>query len=136
MSATKLFACPLCGADKGYMLQGGSTYRWWEVCCKACGEAVTECRSDRNTSLDAPKPDRDIAADEAWNAAGQYAEGLRKTLAECSEADTKRLYWIFERINNPKAVLTASCMEGLDNPTSLRSAIDAAMRVGPTREAP
>ena len=48
----------------------------------------------------------------------------------CSKADTKRLYWILERINNPKAVLTVSCMEGLDNPTSLRWAIDAAMRVG------
>ena len=77
---TRLFACPMCGADKGYMLRDGSTYRWWLVSCTACGELVAECRSDRNTSLSAPKPARDIVADEAWNTAGQYAENLRNAL--------------------------------------------------------
>ena len=32
-----LVPCPLCGADKGYTLTDGSTYRWWVVSCAGCG---------------------------------------------------------------------------------------------------
>jgi hypothetical protein len=71
-----LALCALCGADKGYTLGVGDTYRWWVVCCGACGRQVDECRSDGNTSLSAAKPLSWPAADEVWNDAGAHAEKL------------------------------------------------------------
>ena len=76
-----LVRCPLCGADKGYTIGTGDTYRWWTVCCGACGRQVDECRSDGNTSLDAAKPLRWPAADDVWNEAGSHCHAIRK-LAE------------------------------------------------------
>lgn len=75
-----LVACPFCGASKGYTLRDGDTYRWWMVMCAGCGAGVAECRSDSSTKLDAPKPPRWPAADEEWNAAGAYADRLRRFL--------------------------------------------------------
>lgn len=77
---TQLVRCPLCGSDKGYVLADGSTFRWRGVQCAGCGQEVSECRSDNDTSLNAPKPARDAAADDAWNEAGAYAERLRLAL--------------------------------------------------------
>jgi len=76
-----LVACPLCGADKGYKLSDGSTYRWWDVYCASCGGAVAECSSDRRTRLGAELPARWPAADEAWNSVGAHANKLRTLLA-------------------------------------------------------
>lgn len=85
---TDLVPCPLCGGRSGYRLAPGSTYRWWGVQCSDCGDQVTECSGDRRTQFDRPLPDRWSAADEAWNAAGQYAESLR--------ADAERFRWLAE----------------------------------------
>jgi hypothetical protein len=73
-----LVACPFCGGRKGYTLDNGNTYRWWEVRCGKCGELVTDCRSDHRTTFDKPKPARWEAADNAWNSAGAYAERQRE----------------------------------------------------------
>lgn len=78
---TELVRCPLCGEDKGYTLGTADTYRWWTVCCGACGRQVDECRSDGNTSMAAAKPLSWPAADEVWNHAGALAETLRVTVA-------------------------------------------------------
>lgn len=76
----ELCRCPLCGADKGYRLSEGSTFRWWSVQCAGCGQEVSECRSNNATQFDAPKPARWPAADEQWNSAGAHAQGLRTAL--------------------------------------------------------
>lgn len=85
-----LVRCPLCGEDKGYTLGTGDTYRWWTVCCGACGRQVDECRSDGNTSMNAAKPLSWPAADEVWNAAGALAVALRRQCAgmvqDCARA--------------------------------------------------
>lgn len=75
-----LVRCPLCGADQGYHLADGETYRWWRVQCASCGGEVSECRSNRETRLDAAKPERWAPADEAWNDAGAHAQKLREAL--------------------------------------------------------
>ena len=41
-----LLPCPMCGSDKGYNLDLGSTYRWWNVECNGCGRVLDQCRSD------------------------------------------------------------------------------------------
>lgn len=76
-----LVGCPFCGANSGYTLGDGSTFRWWTVLCAGCGAGVAECRSDNRTKLDAPKPDKWAAADAAWNEAGAHAHKLRVSLA-------------------------------------------------------
>jgi hypothetical protein len=76
-----LVECPLCGADKGYRLSDGDTYRWWDVYCASCGGTVAECSSDRRTHLGTELPARWPAADEAWNSVGAYAHKLRTLLA-------------------------------------------------------
>jgi hypothetical protein len=76
-----LVACPLCGADKGYKLSEGSTYRWWDLYCAGCGGTVAECSSDRRTQLGTELPARWPAADEAWNSVGAHAHNLRTLLA-------------------------------------------------------
>jgi predicted RNA-binding Zn-ribbon protein involved in translation (DUF1610 family) len=76
----RLFACPLCGGDKGYTLRNGSTYRWWIVSCAACGEDIGECAAHRQKAYHAPFPERWGHADEHWNAVGAYAERLRVAL--------------------------------------------------------
>jgi len=81
-----LVACPLCGADSGYLLTEGSTYRWWLAQCKHCGDTVAECASDRRTSAGTVLPDRWPAADEAWNAAGAHAHMLRGALRQVAQA--------------------------------------------------
>lgn len=80
-----LVPCPLCGADKGYTLSGGSTYRWWRVTCADCGREVDECRSDDRTRLGEILPDRCESADEVWNEAGAYADRLRADVAKLQE---------------------------------------------------
>lgn len=77
---TVLFACPLCGGDKGYKLAEGESFRRWDVICAACGERVTECRSDMRTSAGEPLPAEWPAAAECWNEAGAYANGLREAI--------------------------------------------------------
>ena len=69
---TTLTRCPLCGADSGYTLHEGSSSKWWAIHCPACGEQVSECRSGY---VDPPEG-RASDADEAWNEAGKYAQGL------------------------------------------------------------
>lgn len=76
---TKLVRCPLCGEDKGYKLDEGSTFRWWSVCCAGCGQEVTECRAAFGSTQRTP-PSRTLPADAGWNAAGAYAERLRTRL--------------------------------------------------------
>lgn len=68
----KLNRCPLCGADSGYSLHEGSTSKYLAIHCRSCGEQVSECRSDY---VDPPEG-REEKADEAWNEAGKYAQGL------------------------------------------------------------
>lgn len=70
---TTLTRCPLCGANSGYTLHEGSSSKWWAIHCPACGEQVSECRSGY---VDPPEG-RTQGADEAWNEAGKYAQGLR-----------------------------------------------------------
>lgn len=74
-----LVHCPLCGADKGYTLADGSSYRWLSVRCDACGQEVSEC-PNVGTPWNAPKPARNTAADAAWNEAGAYADRMRRLL--------------------------------------------------------
>jgi hypothetical protein len=76
----------MCGADKGYTLVEGSTFRWWRVACADCGRDVDECRSDNRTLLGGILPDRCDSADEAWNEAGAYAQKLRDALAPLANA--------------------------------------------------
>ena len=78
---TDLVPCPLCGDDNGYALKPGSTHRWWIPLCMGCGEQISECRSDPDAPYNAPLPDRWALADEAWNAAGKHAQGLRDEIA-------------------------------------------------------
>jgi hypothetical protein len=85
---TALVPCPLCGYSEGYYLREGSTYRWWEVSCRACSDQVSECRADRDVSLtiECTHP----RADAAWNEAGAYAEALRvacQLLIDCEDSD-------------------------------------------------
>jgi hypothetical protein len=73
---TTLTPCPLCGATMGYTLAEGSTYRWWRMSCKACGDDLGECAADRTHKSGADFPDRWPAANEHWNRVGAYASGL------------------------------------------------------------
>lgn len=82
----RLVACPMCGADKGYTLSEGSTFRWWRVTCSDCGRDVDECRSDGRTRLGGILPDRCESADHAWNEAGAYAQKLRDALLPLANA--------------------------------------------------
>ena len=77
-----LVPCPLCGADKGYKLCAGSTYRWWAVCCAECGQEVSEARAKYPA---ATKP-RVETADRAWNEAGRHANQLRQALRQVAQA--------------------------------------------------
>lgn len=86
-----LVACPLCGKREGYKLAEGDTYRWWRVQCKACGADVAECHSDRRTQAGTELPQTWMAAHEAWNEAGKYANELRKSLARLADALEARL---------------------------------------------
>jgi hypothetical protein len=91
-----LSPCPLCGGKSGYSLSDGSTFRWWEVACKDCGEQIGECRSDQGTKLDAPKPERWVQADLHWNEAAAHAQGLRDRI-ESLEAEIARLHTVIRR---------------------------------------
>ena len=82
----RLVACPLCGADKGYTLRDGSTYRWWIVSCAGCGNDLGECHADRTLKIGAAKPERWEWADEHWNQVGAYAQGLRDALVPLANA--------------------------------------------------
>ena len=67
-----LVACPLCGALDGYVLDEGSTFRWWSVCCAKCRQEVSEVRAycpDKKTP-------RTARADVAWNEAGQHSHDM------------------------------------------------------------
>ena len=85
-----LVPCPLCGAQDGYSLAEGDTYRWWEVWCAVCGNSVAECTSDRKITAGSALPGQWPAADRAWNRAGKYAYTLR-IRAEAAEAELARL---------------------------------------------
>jgi len=92
--ATVLVACPLCGADAGYTLGDGSTYRWWTVACAACGGELGECSANRDLPVDAPKPIRWELADEHWMRCGAHAQRLRDAnLRAKSTNDTEILTW-------------------------------------------
>jgi len=77
-----LVPCALCGEDKGYTLDEGSTYRWWSVKCAACGQEVAEARSN----YPAETTPRTTRADDAWNDAGAHAAGLRDEIAHMRAA--------------------------------------------------
>lgn len=68
-----LLPCPMCGSDKGYNLDLGSTYRWWNVECNGCGRVLDQCRSDRRSVFDTKLPKRWPAADKVWNEAAAHA---------------------------------------------------------------
>lgn len=87
--AQKLVACPLCGADEGYRLDEGSTYRWWSVHCAGCGQEVSEARA----TYPAETASRTSAADEAWNAAGAYAQSLRDRIAALEAQQAQAPGW-------------------------------------------
>lgn len=72
-----LVPCPLCGGDKGYKLDEGSTHRWWSVKCADCGQEVAEARAE----YPAETTPRTKRADEMWNEAGKHAQGLRDQIA-------------------------------------------------------
>ena len=73
-----LVPCPLCGANKGYSLAEGSTYRWWSLLCADCGQETAEARANypAETTL------RTLRADAEWNAAGKHAQELRTALQQ------------------------------------------------------
>ena len=73
-----LVPCPFCGGEDGYRVHEGSTFRWRSLHCAACGELVTEARNTANRhEIPTDSTPRYSAGDEAWNAAGAYAQGLR-----------------------------------------------------------
>lgn len=78
---TTLNRCPLCGADSGYTLHEGPTFRWWSIHCKACGERASECRRGHED----PPDGRTRHADEAWNEAGKYAQGLMDRIQQLEQ---------------------------------------------------
>ena len=88
----RLVRCPLCGADKGYTLDEGSTFRWWSVCCADCGQEVSEARAALGPTPLTP-PARTAACDAEWNSAGAHAEKLRaaiQRMAACENIYTVR----------------------------------------------
>lgn len=68
-----LVPCPLCGVDSGYLLDEGSTYRYWSVQCANCRQEVAEARATHP----AETTPRTASADAAWQEAGAHAAGLR-----------------------------------------------------------
>ena len=70
-----LVACPLCGAESGYRPDEGSTCRWWSLRCASCRQEVTECAAGKNLYF--TNETRWPHCDEAWNAAGAYADAWR-----------------------------------------------------------
>ena len=88
-----LVRCGLCGADKGYTLDEGSTFRWWSVRCADCGQEVSEARAASGPAPLFP-PTRTTPADEEWNRAGAYADRLRaaiERMAACESTYTARV---------------------------------------------
>ena len=87
-----LVRCGLCGADKGYTLDQGSTFRWWSVRCADCGQEVSEARAASGPAPLIP-PSRTTPADDEWNRAGAYADRLRaaiERMAACESIYTAR----------------------------------------------
>jgi hypothetical protein len=77
MNTQHLVACPLCGADKGYFINEGSTCLWWSIKCTACVAQVCECRAGKTLWTAVQRCEN---ANAAWNAAGAYAHRLRVAL--------------------------------------------------------
>lgn len=73
-----LLPCPMCGAEKGYQLLGGSTYRWLLVSCAGCGSDVGECRADPSLPYTSPIPEISEWADDVWNESAAHAQALRE----------------------------------------------------------
>lgn len=133
---TDLNPCPLCGSAEGYKLLEGSTFRWWQVVCAACGERVTECRSDPGVRWDRV-PSSHPNADAAWQGATKhYAAVLARVAALDAEnaalrADAERLDYIASHARcDPKMCgnhvwWPTNFKHRLIGPT-LRAAIDAA----------
>jgi hypothetical protein len=71
-------------------LTEGSTYRWWDVSCKHCGNEIGECASDRRTQAGTMLPLHWPGADAAWNEAAAHAQSLRTTI-EQQAAEIERL---------------------------------------------
>jgi hypothetical protein len=90
----RLVRCPLCGAEKGYVLGEGTTFRWWLVWCANCGREVGECRTHGSLQADGTMPETCPAADVVWDKAGAYAECLRmaiQRMAACESIYTARV---------------------------------------------
>jgi hypothetical protein len=111
--AVHLVRCPLCGANDGYTLDEGSTFRWWSVCCTDCGQEVSEARASLVPTPLTP-PARTALADAAWNAAGAYAERLRAALTELvslkdlkDAIDAPREIWGVDGVAKVKAICLA-----------------------------
>ena len=75
--------CPLCGGRKGYLLDTGSTFRWYAVNCADCGETLTACRA--SLPYNQPRPPRSDLADEAWQEVTKHHAAVMRAL---QEADT------------------------------------------------
>jgi hypothetical protein len=103
----RLLPCPFCGAEQGYKLRNGSTYRWWIVACASCGDEIGECRSRGNRQAPADI-DRDEVADEHWNRLAARADRLRAEV----EALRALLNEAAKHIVTPALVTAASAAPG------------------------
>ena len=82
-----LVPCPFCGGESGYTVHEGSSFSWRYLHCAACGETVAEARNIAKLhETPADSTLRYSAGDEAWQAAGSYAKGLR----ELADSESKR----------------------------------------------
>ena len=74
-----LVPCPICGGKDGYRVREGSAFRWRSLLCAACGNVVAEARNTAYLhEIPTESTPRYSVGDEAWNAAGAYAQGLRE----------------------------------------------------------
>ena len=89
-----LVPCPFCGGESGYTVHEGSTSRWRDLHCAACGETVAEARNTvKSHEIPTDSTPLYLAGDEAWQAAGSYAQGLR----ELAESEGKRAVEYLDR---------------------------------------
>lgn len=104
-----LVPCPSCGANTGYTLSKGSTFRWWDVACASCGHGAGDCRADVDLSIHAPIPDglRTSNADAVWNEAGAHAEQLRAAVKQMRP-------WVMEPTTWPNRFKASGVQHVLD----------------------
>ena len=97
-----LVLCPFCGGAAGYRVHEGSTFRWRSLHCAACSEVVAEARNTANPhEIPTDSTPRYSVGDEAWNAAGAYAQGLR----ELADSEGTRAVEYLRRARKAEALL-------------------------------